>query len=763
MVDKENDLAEHSLVNKFCHKGRVVRPFFIFCTHQMETCIANWGVELAFLRTKVGAEFEVANVLEANLSNTSCQCFGTYGYFDLAAVRCFDRLNTPYLVLLHHDIAESAPFRFFADQNNPPKDRFEQDLASWPGAILILAKIHAAVTRRNDGSARWVAADLVRKKFPQAHVLFGFGYSELLLVAGGDDLAVLLGEVSQLRQLRDPENSTQPLFFKTTTFPLLSCTQVHKTRAYELLKGKVLPVITASCEPAVERQVATELQDQGMFVYNVYGKSDLLIGWKDPIAIADLANFLTRFRQKWGATGTLSKTSTYLESRLQVLPGETSDPDSSSFKHSSAVASVPLPGLMTEEEENRLFEKLRTVEPHSLRAALSDLTLRLMACLNDPQIGEHYLDMANTFAFLPDLIDGLRKVSAADAARYTAEAVVDLARAAINQRYAGLELHPETLAHSHVPLLCDIRTIVAAATCTPYFIFDNLRPDTRASETWTGFVLFGGTSAPQYLHQDILALPPSSLFRPIEEWWKITHEAAHGVFRALRVFEKLPDKYRAYIEEGVRESGWDSYFLIDELFANWFDWKYIFKRDTEFFLQHVWASWVRVPRVQMSKSQYLARSFAVFICPRLSEFIELFQNRWMERGLPWLKARWEEFVIMLRAVPGMPIYIESVTSEEKQATLNLVFYTSHILSFFENGFEQACGIEKLSERLNPAYPEVDEHIRLLKEGRVIAIPIKNPCRLHLELLKSLNNQPPSLAMEIAFLFSLENTYLKTRH
>lgn len=728
----------------------------------METRIANWGVELAFLRTRVGAEFEVANALESNHSNASCRCFGTYGYFDLAAVRCFDHLNTPYLVLLHHDIAESAPFRFFADQNNPPKEKFEQDLASWPGAILVLAKIHAAVARRSNGSARWIAADLVRKRFPEAHVLFGFGYSELLLVAGGDDLAVLLGAISELRQLRDPENTSQPLFFKTTTFPLLSYAQIHKTKSYERLKGKVLPVITASCEAAVERHVAAKLQGQGMFVCNVYGKSDLLIGWKEPISIAELANFLTVFRQKWGAAGTLSKTSTYLESQLQVLPGGPTDPVSSSIQHPSAAASVSLPGLMTKEEENRLFKKLQTVEPHSLRASLSDLTLRLVACLNDPQIGEHYLDMANTFAFLPGLIDGLTKVAAADVARYTAEAVADLARAAINQRYAGLELHPETLAHSHVPLLCDIRTIVAAATCTPHFIFDNLLPDRRASETWTGFVIFGGTSAPQYLHQDILALPPASLFRPIEEWWKITHEAAHGAFRALRVYDKLPEKHRTYVEEGVRESGWDSYFLIDELFANWFDWNYIFNRDTEFFLQQVWTSWVRVPRVQKSKSQYLARSFAVFICPRLPEFIELFQSRWRERGLPWLNERWEEFVAMLGAVPEMPVYFQTLTSEEKQATLNLVFYTSHILNFFENGFEKACDIEKLHSRLNPEYPEVHEHIRLLQEGKVIGGPIKNPCRLHVELLKSLHQQPPSLAMEIAFLFSLENTYLKTR-
>jgi hypothetical protein len=728
----------------------------------MEACITNWGVELAFLRTNVGAEFEVAKSLEAKQSDTALRWFGTYGYFDLAAIRCFDRLNTPYLVLLHHDIAESAPFRFFADHDNFPKAKFEQDLASWPGAILILAKVHASVTRRDGGSARWIAASLVRKKFPAAHIFLGLGYSELLLITGGEDLAVLLDTVNELRSMRDPEDNTQSLFFKTTTFPLLSCAQIHKTKSYELLQGKVLPVITASCDPAVEWRIASEMEKQGMFVRNVYGKSDLLIGWKSPVAIADLANLLTQFRQRWGATGMLAKTSTYLESPIQTMPTSRSTPDTSFFNRSLAIASGPLPGFPTEKEKNLLFDNLQTVEPHALRASLSDLTLRLLACLNEPQIGEHYLDMVNLFAFLPELIKGLGKSDIADNARYTAEAVADLARAAINQRYAGLEFHPETLAHSHVPLLCDIRAIVAAATCIPHFVFDHLHPDLRASETWAGFVLFGGTSAPQYLHQDILALPPASLFSPVEEWWKITHEAAHGVFRTLQVFEKIPSKYRDYVDAACLEAGADSYLLIDELFANWFDWKYIFNQDTEFFLQRIWASWFRVPRVQMSKSQYLARTFAVFICSRLSEFIPLLQYRLMERGFPWLKARWEEFVAVLRTVPEMSAYLDKVKPEEVQNTLTLVFHTSHILHFFENGFEQACGVEKLRKRLNPAYPELDQHIRLLNEGKVIMTQIPNPCRLHLEFLKSLRNQPPSLAAEIAYIFSLENTYLKAR-
>ena len=726
----------------------------------MDNSIADWGVELAFVRTKVGAEFEVARSLQEDRANAVSRFFSAYGYFDLAALRCIDKLNTSYLVLLHRDIVESAPFRFFADQNNHSKLKFEQDLDSWLGAILVLAKINTAFGGGDVAARRWIVSRIMREKFPSAHVFFGLGYSELLLVAGGMDLAALLTAVTDMRKSRDPENATLPLFVKTTTFPLVSCAKVHTAKAYAMLEGKVLPIITASCKPAAERHIATELSGQGMFTRNIYGKSDLIIGWTNPIGIAEMASFLTGFRQKWGAAGALTKTTTYLESAIE--PVDSSDIASAASPRPFPLMVDSLPGVMTEVEANQLFQKLQMVQPHALRVALSDLTLRLSACLNDLQIGEHYLDMANTFAYLSRLVENLRGASSTDGAHYTAEAVADLARAAINQRYAGLEFHPETLAHSHVPLLCDIRTIVAAATCIPHFIFDHLHPGMRASRIWPGFVLFGGTSAPQYLHQDILALPPSSLFSPIEEWWKITHETAHGIFRTLQVYDKLPEDIRHYVEKALQKFGLDDYFFIDEQFANWFDWKYVFDRDTEFYLHRIWASWIRVPRVHKSKSQYLARSFAIFLSPRLSDFFSLLQDRWKAGGQPWLNTRWEEFTAILLTVPEMADYLAELTSEEKRNALDIAFYSSPVLDSFESKFEQACGVPGLTERLNPVYPQLDEHIRLLKEGKLIADQIINPCRLHLQLLKSLQNEPPSLASEIAYLFSLENTYLRTR-
>jgi hypothetical protein len=142
----------------------------------MSARITNWGVELAFIRTKVGAEFKVAKSLGRAHGQCRCYFFGTYGYFDLVAVGCIQKVNTPYLVLLDDAICESAPFRFFADEQNQTRQKFEQDLSRWPAAIFTFCKIYAPSPTHADGKARWNAAARVRKALPEAHVLFGMGF-----------------------------------------------------------------------------------------------------------------------------------------------------------------------------------------------------------------------------------------------------------------------------------------------------------------------------------------------------------------------------------------------------------------------------------------------------------------------------------------------------------------------------------------------------------------------------------------------------------
>jgi hypothetical protein len=336
--------------------------------------------------------------------------------------------------------------------------------------------------------------------------------------------------------------------------------------------------------------------------------------------------------------------------------------------------------------------------------------------------------------------------------------VADLARAAINQRHAGLEMHPETLAHSQSPILCDIRSIVLASSCLPSFIFDNLKPWGSDENQWAGYMLFGSAYTPRCHRQNILALPANSICRPIEEWWKVTHEIGHAVFEVLRVMQKTTPSFQAYVAEMYGEP--NARRVLGEFFANWFDWKYVFRRDTEYFTKRVWESWLSsVPVIWEQKAQYLVRSFAIYLCEGLPALVAAWQSgREIDHLMPLLRERWQRFLQLVGGVAGMEKYLSAVSEEAVVDVLDHVRGVLPILTFFERSFESVCGVASLYERLDPAYPSVAAHVESILQGRIVTEAIPNPCKLHVELMKALRGQPP-LQAEIAYILSLENHYV----
>lgn len=711
--------------------------------------IANWGVEISFISTTVGRELGVAAALSGGDVAPPCHYFSAYGYFDLAAIRRIEHLNSSYLVLLHPDITESAPFRFFA-QRRTSAEQFDAAVRSWDVAIAVVAKIDAR-SIGPQGYRRWKVAEIIAERYPDAFVLFGLGFSELLFMSGGSDIATLLQKVGELRGLTGPQSEATPLFSKTTTFPFVSCSLLQR-KEYSRISGEVEPVLTISCAPASERVIAAAPDNANVIAKNVFGKNDLILAWKEKLSAADLVKFVAEFRTKWGATGAVRKTTTYLETTVDRSP----------------VGIVPQPSpakkFLSHEEEEELFGKLRLIRPYALRAGLSDLTLRLLACLRDPQLAEYYYDMANTIEFVQDIVEQLQNndENIAREAEAAAMRVATTARAAINQRYAALELHPETLAHSYSPLLCDIRTLVAAATCAPHFLFNNLISGSPADATWAGFIIFGGAYSPQWYDQNVLALPPASLFSPIGDWWKLTHEAAHGIYHILNVADKLDPAIYDYIKSADANSDLSARHIVGEQFANWFDWRYIFQRKTELYLRLIWRSWIDLPVVWQSKPQYLARSFAVLLCEDIGSFVQA-ANQPREQGvMPLLTRRWYNFVSLTASVPRMAAFIAELSGDEKNEMLAMTCNLLSLLRWFELKFEAACGVTDLDARINPMYEAVNDHVDDLLVGKIVLTGIINPIRLHLTALQRLGDVAPPMATEIAYIYSLQNCYLAQR-
>jgi len=420
------------------------------------------------------------------------------------------------------------------------------------------------------------------------------------------------------------------------------------------------------------------------------------------------------------------------------------------------------------ELEEALFHLIDGIESPSLRASMTDLSLRLFSCLSDPHLESAYLDMANTIPYMADVLLTIDKPGTSQAlkreAYFKISFLCDLARVAINQRYAGLETHPETLAHSQSPVLSDIRSLISAASSLPHFLFTNLFPtQSNAKSVWSGYVVFGTTYSHQWYPQDILALPSNAISDPVSEWWKLTHETAHAIFKLLKLETRIPKQLYELVQDGFDGTSVSTTHALQEVFANWFDWRYVFDRDTAFFLQAVWKSWLKLPVVLQNPRQYLVRTFTIFLAEDFEAYHQAFESESETFLREYMQRRWDAFTDCIGKTAS-PQDFKLLTTRFSPPVLRDVFDEATILIqaiyFYEDKLENICHVRGLYDRLNPAYPRLKAHVLALERGEIISDPIPNPCKLELELLRNSVKRPITLETQAAFVFSLQNNFIK---
>jgi hypothetical protein len=486
----------------------------------------------------------------------------------------------------------------------------------------------------------------------------------------------------------------------------------------------------------------------------MYGKTDLVLQWESEIAFGDFAGYLTRLRQMPSGARGILKTTSYLETIRD--------------KNGAPPGVATLAPTEGDPADSSVGEALDAIAYSSVRASLTDLLQRILSCLHDPQLSTKYSDMRNILEYITDIVKNVLTAAAIDdiskrGAIITLDRISDLVRAAINQRYAGLESHPETLAHSQSPLLCDIGALVSAASAIPYFLFDGLRTPITADKLWAGFVVFGETYSPQWCPADIIALPTSSLDDPIGEWWKCSHEVAHAFFKLLKVRELLPERVRLFISEAFDGSPISGEIATSEIFANWFDWAYVFNRDSETFFPAIWRAWLELPLVWKSPDQYVWRSFAVHIAEDLQAYrIAQRAGPRLNHLIPYLESRWTSFVSLISGTPHMDEFLQEFDGARRQEIYAVVDLLIPLLIYLENRLGQEAAILGLSDRYNPEYPALDAHVRQILAGELICEDIPSPSRLNIELLRALRGRTAGMAAQSAYVFSMERFYLTHR-
>jgi len=387
---------------------------------------------------------------------------------------------------------------------------------------------------------------------------------------------------------------------------------------------------------------------------------------------------------------------------------------------------------------------LNTLDPSILDPMGRSRLLEFLGRLNSYYGRREY---KSSFQGMIGVIDSIRyridelKAASGSKAHYintTLSEIIDLSNNALFQRYADLETRFETCKHLPFPFLRGINGYIVAATCIPCFIFKSVYPDMAVRQNWAGFVLFGLSYSYQLLKGQILSYPASTLQKPIEDWWGITHEVAHALYWISDFYnQELPTTIKDYFNGFSKQNpmlllGQD----VEEIYANWFDFRYVFARDKTRYFPTIWKSWLRWERIKRFKFDYLMRSLIIFLTTDLSGLRNAINQGEVKE---YLEAKFSEMkAVIAPKVPGFKDFAADITPETLLMMAKFIDKIEHYLLFLEQKYFD----QELYDRLNQPYPEdlLSQHIQSLEQGIIVVDNIPNP----IELLHELYDKYPAL-------------------
>lgn len=698
--------------------------------------IGQRALLISFMRVNIGKEFEVARRLSRRLPQKSelqsyYTCYGQYDLIEFQLIDSNDALNN---VPFDKDIIDCEISLFYSWEG------ISQNIKDWakgfPALVMVLLKIQPPLEEKLTFNVESDVLNYINKIFsPDANLFAGMGRSEILLLLRGTSFENLLPKISALRQqttiaqvMRNHSkikcDKNLPIFIDSTTFPLIAHPALQGDKNYNALEGTVLPVVNVMCHPGFEKVVSQKRLPSCSRIFNHYGNYDVTMTWDKPVLLSIFAKELTdfRFESKEGirSTGTI-----FLDANLK--------PD-------NGTSTVPLLNNASEFDRHikkiiKKSEKSKKIDP-MVRSRLREFYGRFNSYLMQQESKTSFRDMRGiTFAINANL-DKLNKSSHSQYYSLNNEVseIIDLCNNALYQRYAGLETHFETCKHLPFPFLRGISGLISAATCVPFYIFKEIFPKNKIYDAWPGFVVFGLSYSYQLLCGRILSYPASSLYKPVEDWWGITHEVAHAIYHASDFYSSLPRDVKKYLEDTALNKPSIS-IEIEEIYANWFDFRYFFKSDKSFYFPTIWKSWLRWERVWRHKEQYVFRSFVIFTMTNRDKLLEIRNKKGFKYTTEsYLRSQYNEMKkLILTKVRDFDDFEKTISRDEIGVIIDIVYRLQPLYDYLQNKHFN----EKDYKRVNPSYPIslLRKHIRYLEKGIIVTDNIPNPVELLHELYK----------------------------
>jgi hypothetical protein len=442
--------------------------------------------------------------------------------------------------------------------------------------------------------------------------------------------------------------------------------------------------------------------------------------WDTAVELSKFAGELTHFRENVSEIEGIRTTITTLSGIDKILddaiPQEL-PPQAGDFIPTS------IPGT------KKIITKSKKLDPLG-RAQLLEFLGRLNSYYGRRESKSSFHDMVGINYSISSLLDQLEGATkqVGHSLSIDLSEIIDLANNALYQRYAGLETHFEICKHLPFPFLRGISGFIAAASCVPCFIFRKISPHLKIHEVWPGFVLFGLSYSYQLMSGRILSYPASFLDKPIEDWWGITHEVAHAYYWSSRFYEdQLPADIKRYLSKISPSKEIRLTLDIEEIYAQWFDFRYIFAGDVKRYFPMIWKSWLRWERIWRLKVNYVFRSLAIFLMTDLNGFYDA-QNIGVLQTIEYLKDRYDKMRnIIISGVPEFSEFVRDLTSEIIEEMCEFLIGFEGYLNFLE----KRCFKKEIFDALNPPYSEIslNKHIRSLEKGLIVIDDIPNPSKL----------------------------------
>ncbi|MCG7895819.1 MAG: hypothetical protein JAZ12_15395 [Candidatus Thiodiazotropha taylori] len=628
----------------------------------------------------------------------------------------------------------------------------------------------------------------------------GFGQSEIYALVRSDNFDELFKFANYLRSVRYEnifgDRNTLPselekssVFSTTHTVPLISYSKIIKQKCYSNIKGNVEAEILVRCPPGLESEVCNMLSFPQSAVSSILGVSDFSVRIKKPVGSDLLIETLMKFRSKWKRLNTnLIDTSTCLYGNSEFSPAS-----GGSYTHENVEE------YLNPEQE---FERLRQF----ICSRIVSLSHRVRSHLNTRSSMPAVLSLAcipprihgESLRFLVNQGKNLESDFSPES---TIISMLDSAEIALAQRTASsfvagnsASFLPEAFGDGVLSAIFAIEAYVSHVYSVFYSTYSDLiseiiyREDDQntllnelgididtddeessalekhcsSKTTWKGYVYFSDTEGFQYHYYDVFSLPLEAVSSPAGEgvnWLTLTHEISHSIFTILNVDKKRSDVIQESVKRvlgsaisslEVKEFGKIRDFHF-ELFANWFDYYHFYNADIDFYFECIWSSWATVPVVYSDVTEYVFRSFMIYVLKDNSVYQkEILLGREKE----YLDKVWSEYCDFMEPYISI-LSIKHVVSQDYEAVMELVSVFGGPFSTIVDEYTN----DDFRIAVNETYIDLDSHLDRVLKGEVVDEKIINPFIFLLHCRKMV----PTLELEqrtvasSAIIFSLRNS------